>query len=210
MSLLVAFCFSMNVFAATGSINALELAVDEYQYSLSVEWDQKDSTFYDAQTKIFFAKLQKLIKDEGLSQKEIMDFVGKKMNDKNALEALKAKAALLGKAQNSEELAKFVKDASKDFYAQGASWNGSSAVPVILGLVIIGVIGYAVWYAATHECVNYESQYVCRSNSCYPSYYGGSYGGSSYSGYYGNSHCYGNGYTSCGYAQVCTEYAKKN
>lgn len=209
MSLLVAFCFSMNVFAATGSISALEQAVDEYQFALTVEWDQKDNKFLDAQTEVFFAKLQKLIKDEGLSQKEIMAFAESKMQDKDALAALKLKASLLAKANNTEELTKLVKEASKDFYAQGASWNGATVVPVVIGLVIVGVIGYAVWFSATHECVAYEEQYVCNSyNNCYGGgYYGGGYYGG---GYYGGGYCYGGGYTTCGYADVCVEYAKKD
>ena len=33
-------------------------------------------------------------------------------------------------------------------------------------------------------------------------YYGGGY-------YGGGSYCYGTGYTTCGYQDVCTEYAKK-
>ena len=178
MSLLVAFCFSMNVFAATGSIEALERTVDEYQYSLSVDWDQKDSKFYDAQTSAFFAKLQKLIKEEGLSQKEVMSFVESKMSNKQALEALKLKASMIAKTNNAEELAKLVRDASKDFYAQGASWNGSSVVPVVIIAVIVGVIAYTVWFNATHECIAYESRYVCNSyNNCYGSNYGSYNGG---------------------------------
>lgn len=206
MSLLVAFCFSMNVFAATGSLAALEQTVDEYQYALTVEWDQKDAKFYDAQTTAFFAKLQKLIQDKGLNQDDIMAFAESKVKDAKVLEALKAKAALLGKANSNEELAKLVNEASKDFYAQGASWSGSSVLPVILGLVVVGVIGYAIWWGATHECVAWDNRYTCNSYSnCGYSggYYGGYYGGSYY-------HCYGGSYTVCGYADVCTQYQKKN
>lgn len=203
MSLLVAFCFSMNVFAQTGALEGFEKAVDEYQYALTVEWDQKDAKFYDAQTTAFFTKLQKLMKEEGLTQQQVLDLAEKKMNNKEAFAALKLKMSVLSQVNSKEELLKVIKESSNDFYAQGASWNGSVVVPVIAGLVVVGIIGYVVWWEATHECVAWDYRYVCNSyNHCYGGYY------DSY-GYYGG-YCGGGYYTSCGWANVCTQYAKKD
>ena len=75
VSLLVAFCFSLNVMASTGTIQELEKHMDDYQYALSVEWDQQDQAFYDAQTKVFFAKMATLISEGGLSQAEVVKMV---------------------------------------------------------------------------------------------------------------------------------------
>jgi L-rhamnose isomerase len=42
ISLVLALCLSLNVFAASGTHKELELLIDSYQFDLSVEWDQKD------------------------------------------------------------------------------------------------------------------------------------------------------------------------
>lgn len=208
VSLLVAFCFSLNVMASTGTVAELERAMDDYHYSLSVEWDQKDQAFYDAQTKAFFAKLEKLIKEDGMSKEEIMKLVEKKANNQTVVNALKLKLSLLSKGASAEEMAAIVRESAKDMYSQGASWNGSVVVPVVIGLLVAAVIGYSIWWDANHECVAWENQYVCNTyNDCH--YYGGGYD-PYYGGYYGGSYCYGSSYTTCGYADVCVEYAKKD
>jgi hypothetical protein len=210
VSLLIAFCFSLNVMASTGTIQELERSLDDYHYSLNVEWDQKDQKFYDSKTKEFFDKLETLIKEEGLSQKEIINLVERKVNNKTLVESMKLKLSLMGKATSSEELARMVQESTKDMYAQGASWNGEVIVPVVIGLLVAAAVAYSIWWNSNHECVQTESQYVCTNyNNCgvmagttgvYDPYYTGPTFG---------TQCNGLGYTTCGYADVCTEYAKK-
>ena len=196
LSLVVAFCFSMNVMASTGSISALERAVDEYQYALSVEWDQKDAKFYDAQTMAFFSKLSTLIKTEGLTQTQIISYAEKRMNNKAALDAMKLKLSLLSKANSAQELAALVRENSKDLYARGASWNGEVLIGAAVVAVIVGVLAYAVWFSVTHECVAYQTQWVCGSyNTCYGGYY--------------NNHWCGGYATYCGWDDVCVDWEKK-
>lgn len=206
ISLLVAFCFSLNVMASTGTVSELERAMDDYHYSLSVEWDQKDQNFYDSKTKEFFAKLETLIKNEGLTKEQIMSLVERKANGPQVVNALKLKLSLLGKGSSAEELAGMVKEASRDLYSQGASWNGGVVVPVVIGLLVAAVIGYSIWWDANHECVAWEEQYTCYQ-TC--SYGGGYYGAGGYGGtYYNGSYCYG--YTTvCGWDDVCTQYQRK-
>ncbi|MFL5785778.1 MAG: hypothetical protein ACJ76H_14265 [Bacteriovoracaceae bacterium] len=206
MSVILALTLSMNVFA--GSVSELEKSLDAYNYALTVEWDQKDQAFYNAKTQEFFASMTKLIKEQGLSQAEVLKLAESKM-DKSAVEALKLKFTVLSKTSSAEDLAKAIQDSSKNLYARGASWNGEVIIPVAVGLVIAGVIGYAIWWNATHECVAWQNEYVCNTyNNCYGGGYDPYYGGGYYGGYYGS--CYGTGYTTCGYEDVCTQYAKKD
>src|SRR5665648_142236 len=95
ISLFVAFCFSVNVMASTGTVQQLERYIDDYQFALSVEWDQKDQAFYETQTADFFTNLEKLIKEEGLTQQQIMALVETKVGNKKIIEALKLKLTLL-------------------------------------------------------------------------------------------------------------------
>lgn len=213
VSLLVAFCFSLNVMASTGTIQELERHMDDYQYALSVEWDQNDQAFYDAKTNAFFEKMGKTIAAGNLSQEEILKMVEAKSKNKDAINALKLKVSLLAKNASAEELANIVKESSKDLYAKGASWNGEVVFSVALGLVLVGALVYSIWWSATHECVAYENQYVCNTyDNCY--YSGGATTGGYHYDTWGNwvqpgYTCYGPARTTCGYADVCTEYAKK-
>ena len=207
ISLLVAFCFTMNVMASTGTVQELERAFDDYHFSLSVEWDQKDQTFYDTKTKEFFSKLENMIKNEGLTQEQIMTLVKQRANNDKVVEALKLKMNLLGKGSSVEDLTNMMRDSSKDLYSQGASWNGAVVMPVVIGVLIIAAIGYSIWWDANHECVAWENQYICTTHdNC--SYSGGYY--DSYGNYYaGGNYCYGPSYTTCGYTDVCVRYEKK-
>lgn len=209
LSLLVAFCFTFNVLASTGTVQELERVLDDYQYSLSVEWDQKDQKFYDVKTKEFFSKLEQLIKEEGLSQEQIMTLVNKKANNKALVEALKLKLSLMGKNISNEDLIKLINESTKDMYSRGASWNGQIIIPVAIGLLIAAVVGYALWWDANHVCVAWENQYVCNTYNNCPSSAGGYYDPYN-GGYYGGHYCYGPLYTTtCGYQDVCTQYEKK-
>ncbi|MFL5785777.1 MAG: hypothetical protein ACJ76H_14260, partial [Bacteriovoracaceae bacterium] len=67
-SLLLVLCFSVNVMAS--STSGLERAMDDYQFALTVEWDQKDQAVYQAKTDAFFAEMAKMIADEGLTKED--------------------------------------------------------------------------------------------------------------------------------------------
>lgn len=207
ISLLVAFCFSLNVMASTGTVQELERVLDDYHYGLSVEWDQRDQQFYDSKTKDFFGKLEKLITTEGLSKDQMMTLIEKKVNNKNVIEALKLKMSLLAKGASAEDLARMIKDSTKDMYATGASWNGEVVRTVAIVLLVAAIIGYSAWWDSNHECVAYENQYVCNTyNNCT---YTGGYYDPYYGGYSSGTSCFGGSYTTCGYADVCTQYEKK-
>lgn len=205
ISLIVAICFSFNVLAASGTVQEFEKLLDNYQYELTVEWDQKDQEFYNSKTKIFFEELEKLIK-AGLTTEEITDLVSAKAKNSQVVEAIKLKMNLLG-GLNFEELVQIIKSSSKDLYLEGASWNGSVIFPVIAGLLVAGVIGYFIWWDANHYCAAYESEYICRTyGNCRHNY---THYDPYYSGYYGDSICYGTSYTTCGYEDVCVDWQKK-
>jgi hypothetical protein len=206
LSLLVAFCFSLNVLASTGTVQELERVLDDYHYSLAVEWDQKDQAFFNAKTEVFFSKLANLMKEDGLSQAQIMTLIEKKSGNKKMVDALQLKMSLMSKGVTTKELTDLVKSSSKDLYAQGASWNGEVVYTVAIGLLVAAIVGYSIWWEKNHECVAYENRYVCETfNNCtyssvnYDPYYGS---------YYGGNYCFGS-YTTCGYVDVCTEYQKK-
>lgn len=187
---LVAFCFSFNVFASTGTFQELERTFDEYQYALTVEWDQKDQTFHEAQTQIFFSRMSELM-TQGLTKDDVQAFAEKKIQDPRALEALKLKLNLLTQVSGHQELARTLSQNADEFYARGASWSGR-VDPIMLlgGLALAAVLGYAIWFSFTHECVAWGERWECNSDTTYTDY--GSYTD-----------------TVCGWRSYCTSWVKK-
>lgn len=210
VSLFLALCFSLNVMASTGTIQQLEKSLNEYQYSLSVEWDQKDQAFYDARTQEFFGKIEKLIKEDGLTKEEILAFASLKAKNKELIDALKLKLSLLDKNVSAEELSRVVAEVTNDLYSKGASWNGEILFPVIGIIIVVAVLGYSYWWDANHECVKTESVYTCNT---YDSCTGMSVGGLRNPYHAGpimpNPSCIGFPITHCGWGEACTEYVKK-
>ncbi len=146
----------MNVMAGTAGALKLERSLDDYQFAMTVEWDQKDVKFKDAKTKEFYTALEKIIKEDGVTQLEIMGLMEKKLLNHQALEALRLKLALLGNAASPEALAKSLEASSKDMYSQGASWNGEIVIPLAIGVIVVAVIAYKWWWEKNHVCAEWQ------------------------------------------------------
>lgn len=190
VSFFLAFFISFNVLANSGTIQEFEKAFDNYQYSLIVEWDQKDEAFFNAKTNEFNSHLKGAFAN-GLTQEQLLTFLESKIQNKKALEAIKLKASLLPKDLSQEELMIELKDASKDIYSQGASWNGDTVLAVVFGALFVYMLSFAaraIYQELTHECVKTESRYSC-TDRC-----------SLIDNYCRND---------CGYSDVCLEWVKK-
>jgi hypothetical protein len=160
IAIVLSLCFTFNVFA--GSVSELEKAFDAYNYAVTVEWDQKDPAFHEAQTKLLLEKITTL-RNEGLSREEILATVENKVANKEAFEALKLKLSLL-KAGSVEELALMIRETSNDMYSHGASWSGNVAV-YIFPAVILAVVIYAIATAKDYECVRWEVGEYCEGGT---------------------------------------------
>lgn len=164
ISVILALTLSMNVFANT--VVSLEKSLNDYHYALTVEWDQKDLEFYEYKTKEFFENMILLIKEEGLSEADVLKFAETKM-DKSAVDTLKMKLSLLSKKTSVEELTQAIKESSQSFYDRGASWNGEILESIAIGLAVAGLIGYAIWFNANNDCVSYGERLVCNTKCRY-------------------------------------------
>lgn len=161
-SFLLLLCLGTNVMAGTSGVQKLEKQLDDYSFALTVEWDQKDQKFKDAKTKEFYAALEEIVREDGLTQVEILSLLEKKLVNHKVLEALKLKLALLGNTSTPEALAKALESASKDMYSQGASWNGEVVIPLAIGIIVVAVIAYKWWWEKNHYCAEWEYlEYEC-------------------------------------------------
>ena len=196
---LLAMVFCLNSFAATGVADDFARLVDDYQYSLTVDWDQKNPAVEDQITKKFFLGLDQLTKEKGLKIEEIEKMVTAKVKDPKALEAIRVKIALLGKNPNQREVMELLKAESKNLYSAGASWNGEAVMVYGLVIVFAALTAYAIYFQLTHECVRWEENDY---KTCYAET---DYGCDSMGWDCGTVYT---GRTVCDYESYCAEYVK--
>lgn len=164
IALVLSFCLSFNVLAARGTVAELDKHIDEFQYALTVEWDQKDQRVYEKETSVFYEKISSLMA-RGLTQQDIMRVLEKRVADKDTLEAMKLKVTMLDKVNSEKDLAMLLETEASKMYASGASWNGEAYMQYgLIALAVIG-IGYYIWFHATHKCNSYNSAYTCSNTS---------------------------------------------
>lgn len=153
ISAFLCLCITFNVIAASSSARELENALDEYQYALTIEWDQKDSSFMTKKTETFYNTLSVLM-ENGLTQNEIMELVYKKTSHAKVIETLTLKMKLLAETSNSSfELAQVITENSQSFYATGASWEGYHYATTGIIVVVAALVGYSIWFDSQRTCV---------------------------------------------------------
>ncbi len=128
---LLAFIFcSQCALASTGNFKEL---VQEYNYTLTVEWDQKDLEFLKSAESKFSIGVRELLK-EGSSPLELMaeslDLISDLKLRRELSERLKV---YHHNKMSNEELLEFVERYSSSMQTQGTSW--SPAMKILLGVV---------------------------------------------------------------------------
>lgn len=129
-----AFAFvSVQTNAATH--NSLKAAFDELNYSLSVEWDQKDLSFYQAKTEEFKTKIA------GVSSAELIEFTLCQVKDKQlAAELSNAFTLIQLNKMNQVEARDLVMETISKSYNSGANWSGDTYWAI--GAVLVFLVGF--------------------------------------------------------------------
>ena len=143
----------MNSFASVGVADDFARVIDNYQYSLTVDWDQKDQAQHKKITDQFYQDLDLLTKGDGLKMQEIEEVLAAKVKNTKSLESVSAKIALMGKNASREELLRFLDAEVKNMYSVGSSWNGETTVTIGVGVLLIALLAYSFWFSANHTCV---------------------------------------------------------
>ena len=142
------------------SNNSLKVAFDELNYSLSVDWDQTDRAFYNAQMEKFTAKVKEL-QASGLTNAELIEFSLANIKDANLAKEIQTALTLVQiNKMPATEARKLMMDTMSKQYNQGASWSGDS---VLLGALVVLILVAAVASGASvsvngGSCYN---EYVC-------------------------------------------------
>lgn len=175
--MLVLSIFTVQAHASTN--DGLKAAFDELNYSLTVEWDQKDKDFHATQMKKFTASIRDL-QSKGLTNAQLVDFA--KSQVKNAQVAKDLETALnmiqINKMSGAEAN-KYIIDTMKKSYSAGASWNGEVFIYLAVGVLIVALaVAIAGSSSSSSSSSNgggsscyYDDVYVC-DTYCYDDYYG--------------------------------------
>lgn len=162
LATLLSLFLTINAFASSSLKHEVLKSLDEYQYAMTVEWDQNDRSFAEAQTRKLFQDFSTLFA-QGMTSEQVLKILEAKIRNPALIAELRLKAQSL--PTNSQEvLVQALADSSASFYSEGASWNGA-AVAFYGGVAVffIGFIAYTTWFNSTYECVEYELRYhnVC-------------------------------------------------
>jgi hypothetical protein len=159
---LLIFCFTAQAFAGTLRED-LTTALNDYEYNMVVEWDQKDAAKAEAFNKQFSEALTKLYK-RGLSQAELLSVVEGRVTSKERFESIKMKASLLQNSGEARSVVDLLQSELADMGHRGASWNGEVQMYVlaIVPLVLLGaLILYQHMWNQSHRCVEAAREEVC-------------------------------------------------
>lgn len=133
---LIALTFTLNAFASQRSVKLQDI-VNDYEYAVTVEWDQIDKDFFNQQNEKFSLALDDLF-EQGLTSEDVFQaYPTAKLNFPTTL--------------TRQTLTDWMKDQSH--FARGANWNGTAVLFYGgVGAVFIGFIAYSVWYSNNYEC----------------------------------------------------------
>ena len=148
--ILTMIAFSISILpVCAGTSNELKTAFDELTYSLEVDWDQQNEEFYSEQLARFNFKLNDL-KDQGLTNEELVNFTISTIKNKNAARDLERLFVLLSDANYTIDQTFELMDAYfSKHYDRGVSWNGrvaligTGAVLVVVAVMAISGFDYS-------------------------------------------------------------------
>jgi hypothetical protein len=148
----------------------LKAAFDELNYSLTVDWDQKDEAFKNDQMKKFTAVLRDL-QAKGLTNAQLVEFVKSEVKDAKVAKDVETAFNMISiNKMSPAEANNYMMETMKKSYSVGASWSGE-ATGIILAAALVVVIVAVV--LASNGSSNGGSVTVGGGSSCgyYDDYY---------------------------------------
>lgn len=117
-------------FAFAKHDNGLKQAIDEFHYSMTVEWDQTDKEFAERKLAALKTSIQNLDLEK-ITMNDLREIFPTIRED-----FFKDEFALLGDMKSSE-LEAFLKMNESHLYQKGSAWNGEIVYPALfIGFVI--------------------------------------------------------------------------
>jgi hypothetical protein len=172
--LILMLSFQTMASAPVNHLNELKSAFDRLNFSIQVQWDQKDKMFYNAKVNEF-KKTVETLQESGLTNEELIEFIKRNIKDDNiAQDVDKLFETIKTSSMTKVEARKFIIDYVGKNYSQGASWMGSASATILLvGLLIVLAVvataGTTVYYENPTPYYDCWEEYECYDY--YDSYY---------------------------------------
>ncbi len=181
-TLFLALVFVTSASASTVGPQAVQNVIQEFNYSISVEWDQKDPAFYKAQVEKLKSELAALQAD-GVPMSDIIAASVSSIKDAKLAADMKAALEVVQAGKLSiEEAQSMVFEAARNSNTRGASWSSDVFMyigPIIgIALVLALLAGGSSGDGTTDGGTNPGPGYNCGYNWVY-------YWGYDTWGYYG-------------------------
>lgn len=136
-TMFLAFAFVTTASAANIGADSVRDAINDFNYSVKVEWDQKDQAFYRAQVDQLKSKIE-AARAAGVTNAQIL--ASASQNPAMAADLQQVlnvvSAQNLSAADANEMIVKAVKSHSQ----QGANWSGDGTLVVLGTIVLVGLI----------------------------------------------------------------------
>lgn len=140
---IITFVLAFSIFTVSAMANThdgLKAAFDEFNYAVTVEWDQKDMSFLEAKK---FELTQEItaLENQGMTRHELITFVKSQLKDANLVQSLDSvlEAVSLNK-MTPQDAQDFMIQAMSKTPATGANWNGVIILTPIGLLILVLVI----------------------------------------------------------------------
>lgn len=167
--------FAMTPVQETSALSkALDQTFNEMNYSLNVEWDQKDQVYFNNTVDGFEQQIQGL-QDQGLTNKELIEFTLSKVKDKQTQNDIAAISKVINESEMTADQARdFALEKLNSTHSQGASWSGSRMgikLAVILAVIIIIVCATKSHGGGHHDRGDHDGKHDGPKKECGRDYY---------------------------------------
>lgn len=135
----------------------LSKTFNSLNYTLNVEWDQKDAKYFDDSVANFEEKITAL-QNNGLTNEELMNYALENIKDKEIKNDINELAKVINDSQmTNEEARAFTIAKLNSTYSHGASWSGSRMgcrTAFIVGaiIVVVALVHYNRCHTSTGTC----------------------------------------------------------
>ncbi len=145
ITLLLILSFSLSSFAGTGSIRSL---VEDHQYFVTVEWDQKDMNALRIQEEAFMEKLAKV------PSKDLEQYLNENLAPEKIAHMKNGLRKGLLEGQDPMTL---IRELSRE--QKGASWNAAGTALLVVGGVALSLFVLYTWFI--HNQLECDGFYDC-------------------------------------------------
>jgi Glu-tRNA(Gln) amidotransferase subunit E-like FAD-binding protein len=139
LALLLTLSFICPAYSNVNHAASLKAAFDELNYSLTVEWDQKDEIFQQTQMKKFEDSLKELNR-QGLSNAEMMELLTAELKNEQLAKNLEEAFRLVSiNKMTPEQARELLNEVVKKSYASGSNWISKNSL-ITVGAILTAVL----------------------------------------------------------------------